>query len=257
VSPAKRFLLILGGVAFVVWIGMNVWMGPPGLSRDYLAKHDEEHDHYLDIIKSDEYKLYEQRPALHDPHGPDAPPEFAKDLALVEHYEANPEFQAEEHRIHRYGLFFDFFNAALVAILIVRFARKPLIDFLAAQAAGVRERIETAAQERQEAQQRRQRAEGKLAHLDEERERVAEETARRLDQELADLKEANERSAALLSRELADRKRQEVVAAHERVKRELVDETIERLAERCRAEQSAEREAQLVDQFVRDLEARV
>ncbi len=39
-SPAKRFLLTLGAVALVVWIGANVLMGPPGLSRDYLADHD-------------------------------------------------------------------------------------------------------------------------------------------------------------------------------------------------------------------------
>ena len=51
-SPAKRFLLTFAIVSLVVWIGGNILMGPPGLSRPYLDEHKAEHDHYLEIIKS-------------------------------------------------------------------------------------------------------------------------------------------------------------------------------------------------------------
>ena len=165
--------------------------------------------------------------------------------------------EAEQRRIGVYGLFFDFFNAGLVVVILVRFARKPLLNFLDEKVAQVRDRIESSAETRRTAEERRRRAEHRLAHLDDDRERIAEETARRLEHEMAELKRANERSLALLWQELADRKHQEIVAAKQQVKRELVNETIKRLVERYRAEQSPEREAELIDQFVRDLEARV
>ena len=256
-SPAKRFLLTLGAVALVVWIGGNVLIGPPGLSRRYLADHEDAHNRYIEIIKGDAYKLYDERPALHGPASAGAPPGFAQDIAFVEHYEANPLFQAEQRRVARYGLFFDFFNAALVVVIILRFARKPLLNLLDKKVAEVRDRIESAAQARQAAEERQRRAEHQLANLDDDRERIDEETARRLEHEMAELQQANERSLALLWQEMADRKHQEIVAAKQQVKRELVNETIKRLVERYRAEQSPEREAELIDQFVRDLGARV
>ena len=256
-SPAKRFLLILGAVSLVVWIGANLLLGPPGLSRQYLGQYKKEHERYIEVTKSLPYKLYTERPHLHGPGSPGAPENLAQNIVFVEQYEANPAFQAEQRRIGVYGLFFDFFNAGLVIVILVRFVRKPVLNFLDEKVAEVRDRIESAAQAREAAEERRRRADHQLAHLDDDRERIAEETARRLEHEMAALKRANERSLALLWRELADRKHQEIVAAKQQVKRELVNETIQRLVERYRAEQSPEREADLIDQFVRDLEARV
>jgi len=255
-SPAKRFLLIFAIVSLGVWIGANLLLGPPGLSRPYLRQYKQGHERYIEITKSLPYKLYSERPHLHGPGSPGAPQGLAENIAFVEQYEANPAFQAEQRRIGVYGLFFDVFNAALVVVILVRFARKPLLNFLEEKAAHVRERIESSAGARGAAEERLRRAEDQLAHVEDERARVAAETARRLEHEMAELKRANERSLALLWQELADRKHQEIVAAKQQVKRELVSETIKRLEERYQAEQSPEREADLIDQFVRDLEAR-
>jgi len=255
-SPAKRFLLILGAVSLSVWIGANLLLGPPGLSRQYLRQYKEQHERYIEVTKSLPYKLYSERPHLHGPGSPGAPDDLAPNIALVEQYEANPAFQAEQRRIARYGLFFDLFNAGLVVVILVRFARKPLLNLLDEKVAEVRDRIKSAAQARRTAEERRRRAEHQLAHLDDDRARIAEETGRRLEHEMAELQRSNERSLALLWQELADRKHQEIVAAKQQVKRELVNETIKRLVERYRAEQSPEREAELIDQFVRDLEVR-
>ena len=123
----KKFLMLLTAVALVGWIGVNWLLGPPGLSSEYLEKYHVSHEHYLEAIKNDEYKHYIQRPNLVtlEEH-----PHLQQRVAFVEEYTANEDFQAEQHRIHLYTLFFEVFNAALVVVLIVRLAKAPLLKFL-------------------------------------------------------------------------------------------------------------------------------
>ena len=259
-SDTKRFLLIFFGVALVVWIGINAVLGPPGLSNAYLYGEDgegglkTEHDHYLNIIKSDPYKLYKQRPHLHDPHAADAPEGLAADIEFVEHYEAGEVFQAEEHRRAFYDMLFDFFNAALVVIIVVYFGRKPLLKFLDEQLAELREKMETLAQARQSAEARKREAEDKLDKLSEEEAEIDAATDARLAKEMAELEESNQRSLEIMQRELEDRKRDEGQAAAMLVKEELVNQAIAKLIDDYKANDTAEQQADLIEQFAGDVE---
>src|SRR5690606_19399390 len=134
-TPAKRFLLGFLAFALTGWLTGILLFGPPGLSSDYLAQYHHDHEHYVEIIKSDLYKRYVERPAL---HGPDQLDEhdahlLSSYIPFAAAYEARPEFQAEQHRIHRLSLYFEFFNPLLVVVLVWRFARKPLANFFDGQ----------------------------------------------------------------------------------------------------------------------------
>lgn len=250
-SETKKFLLILAVASLAVWLGANMLIGPPGLSRAYLDKYKAQHDHYLEIAKSTEYKLYSQRPDLH----PDSCPQA--DIDFVAQYTANAEFQAEQRRQTLYDLFFDVFNMSLVVILFVRFGKKPFLKFVDEKIVDLREKVETAAEARRVAEQRRQQSEAHLAQLPDERKEVEEDTRKRLERELAELEEANQHSRQVIMRELADRKRKEEYAAATLMKRELVNQAIARMVERYRAQDSPEHQAALIQHFVGELEKRV
>ncbi len=247
-NPTKRFFLILAAVSLAVWIAGNVLLGPVGLSAEYRESHKAEHERYIEIIKSSGFKLYEQRPELNAEALP------AENVTFVEEYRANPAFIEEQHRIHLYDLFFDFFNAALVLIIAVRFGRKPIVNLLDTKIAELRERMESAAKAGQEAQERREHAEDLLNKFPEEEKRIQEQTDARIERELAQLAEANRNSLKLMAQELADRKEQEVRAAAMLVKRELADQAIDQLAQQYRETLSEERETVLIDRFASDLE---
>jgi F0F1-type ATP synthase membrane subunit b/b' len=260
VSNTKRFLLIFFGAALVVWLGINFTLGPPGLSSAYLYGEDGEggfkadHDHYLDIIKSGAYKLYEQRPHLNGPGQPGVSEDLAENIEFVEHYKAREAFQAEEHRRALYDILFDFFNAALVVVLAVYFGRKPLLKFLDEKIADLREKMEALAEARKDAEARRHGAEDKLARLSGEEQQIAAATEERLAKEMAELDEANQRGLEIMQRELEDRKRDEEKAAAMRVKEELVNQAIAKLIDDYKAKDSAEQQARLVEEFSCDVE---
>lgn len=253
-SPAKKFLLIFFGVALVVWIGANAVLGPPGYSRAYLDEYQTEHEHYLEITKSPYYKLYAERPALHPPDGEEAPHGFAEQVAFVEHYESREAFAIEQHRMHRYELFFEFFNAGLVVVLIWRFGRRPLANLLDAKIADLRERIESAAHARKTAESRLRKAETQLSQIPEEQARVAEQTQERIKRELAQLEEANELTLKVLSQEMADRKDRIQQSGRTRVRRELVKLAVARIEADYREGWDSTREAAQFEQFIEGLE---
>ena len=258
---AKQYLLGLAIVAVLLWVLGNVVWGPPGLSQAYLegvidAETGEvlqppkkaEHDHYLNIIKSDTYKLYAQRPWLHE--GAVHP----DDLQFVKDYEHNARFKKEQTRRFYYELYFDFVRVGLFLALVLHFARKPLLKFLDEKIAELRQRVEAAAQAREEAGKRKAEAEAKLAALPEEEARLERETRFRLDRELAELDEANRHSIEVMEREMADRVNAQEHAAAELVKRELVNEAIEALKREYKAEASPAQQHALIDRFTDELE---
>lgn len=250
-SPTKRFLLTLAAVSLVVWIAANIALGPPGMSRAYLDKHKADHDRYMEIIKSHAYKLYEERPELNKP---EVESDLEEDIEFVEGYEANPEFHGEMGRRATYGIFFDFFNMALVVILVLRFARKPLLALIDGQIAALREKMDTAAAAHKKAEERLRKARDKMDHLSDEKELVAKDMARRLKREMADLDVANEHSLEVTRKELEDRQRQEQHAAERLVRAELVNAAIDKLAHDYEARSTVERERVLVGQFADSVE---
>lgn len=257
-NPAKKFLLILATVAIVGCIAINVAFGPPTLSRPYLDQYKVDHDHYLKIIKSDPYKLHSERPTLHVPDDPNAI--TSQDLAFVETYLQGDDFKAENHRITIYDYLFDFFNAALVLVLIVRFAKKPIANFLDEQIASLREKMNRAKTERQTAETRRQDAETQIELIPHEQERIDDETKAQLTRDFAVMEEDSKKNIALLERERKDRINEEELAAEKAVKRELVDQAINRIVSRytqkTAASTNADHQSNLIGQFVRDLESK-
>lgn len=248
----KKFLIQLTGVALAGWIGVNWLLGPPGYSSEYLSEHGVAHEHYLEAVKNNEYKRYTQRPHLFDL---EERPELKQRVDFVSEYTATEAFQAEQHRIHLYSLFFEFFNTILVVVLAVRFAKAPLLTFLDNQIEELREKMSQSARSRKSALGRRAAIEEKLARIDDEELKVAAGTERRLEREMAELAEANHYSLGLQERETAERKKAELHKAELDVKRRLVDDAIAVLIEEARQRQTEASQEALVRQFARDVEA--
>lgn len=251
-SNTKKFLLTLATVAVAGWLAVNWLLGPPGLSSEYLAATQGKHEQYLEAIKSDSYKHYIQRPHLADLEND---PHLRHFVALVEEYESNSAFKAEQHRIHLYSLFFEFFNAGIVVVLVLRLAKAPLLQYLDGQIDELRDKINQAARSRKSAVGRRAAVEDKLAHIDEEELKVNATTEARLERELAELAEANHYSLGLHQRELAERKKAEIHAAELAVKRKIVETAMESLTAQIKSNQTAENHDRLIQQFATDLEA--
>ena len=116
-------MLITAAISLAVWVAGNMLFGPPGFSSEYLEQFKDEHEYYLSISKSEFYKKWEQRPHLNSPDHPDAPKDFAAKLEFIEKYTARHEFIEEQHRKHIYELYFEIFNALLVAAIVFFFAK--------------------------------------------------------------------------------------------------------------------------------------
>ncbi len=252
-SSAKRFMLTLASISFIVWIGGSILMGPAGLSKDYLENFGDHHDEYLEIIKSNEYKLYRQRPHLHEPGQPHVPEDFAQQLDFVETYTAQPEYQSELRRMHLYEVFFNVFNSLLLIAIIWRFARKPLLQFLDSGLARLQTRMESASEERRKSELRLLEAKEKLGHVDEERAKVLAETEERLNRELEALQEMNEQSLTMLDLEFTDRKQHEYHTAAMQVKSDIVNEAISQLENKYRNNLNEANQAVLLQRFIVDL----
>ncbi|MFM1919022.1 MAG: hypothetical protein RLZZ303_656 [Candidatus Hydrogenedentota bacterium] len=232
----KQFLMALFGTAFVGWILGNLLFGSPGLSSEYLAKYKHEHEHYLEVVKSDSYKRYIQRPHLfdmttaHDPH-------FEENLRFVEGYEHNPDLAAEEHRIERRSLFFDFFNAGLVVVLIARLAWPALRRFLDDGAKSIAQKIEDLKAAREESQARLREAEAKMAALAQTRDQLQTDTEAALIRELEEQRERHHARCEEVRRENEDQLRDAVNAANRRLRRELFDKALREIEEELREQQ--------------------
>lgn len=260
-SPAKKFIYSLLGVAFAGWLGANWFMGPPGLKRAYLEQYKAEHEHYLKVTKSNPFKLYLERPELNGPDSENDPGTLAVSIAFVKAYQERPEFIAEQRRILRRELFFDFFNAALVAILIIRFARKPLLDFLDEKIAMLREKVESSAQARAAAEERRAKVENQVADLPNEERRVAKQTEERIARELNELDKLNQHRIEIMKQEMGERREEQYHAAAIQLKRELVNQAMGRIAERYKTLELADakgpdalHQTMLLDRFATELE---
>lgn len=257
-SPTKRFLLGFFGFALAGWITGIVLFGSPGFSSKYLAQHHHDHEHYIEITKSDLYKRYLERPALNGPDRLDAHHAalLRGYIPFVEEYESRPAFQAEVHRIENLELYFEFFNPLLVILLVWRFGRKPLAGFLDAQIAALRERMDAAAAARIAAAARLEEANARVASLTEEQARVQADTAARLERELAELEAANKASLASMERELEERKQAELNRATQQLKKELVDAAMADVVRDLQAQRSPRNEERLLEAFLAGLERR-
>jgi len=248
-SPVKRFLLGLLGVYLVVAVLILGVVGPPQLSGEYLEEYQADHDRYLEIIHSPEYKRHIQNPELHPAEG-----ELAEDVAFVEEYEARPEFQAASRRRDISIFLFEVLNAGALLAIAIRFGRKPLLEFLDQQVADARKRLEWARENRRKAEERKKQAQEQLEGLEERRREITAHTQTVIEQERERIRNATEQNLAQIENETNERIRVEELRTTLRIKRELVEQAVAELRERYAAERSEETLAQLVDDFARHLE---
>jgi len=255
-TPGKRFLLILFAVAMIGWAAGNYLMGPPGFTSEYREANKHDHERYLQITKSDPYKRYAERPHLHGPDAPDAPPTLAAEIAFVAEYTGRADYQAERRRQQWYELYFDFFNSGLVVALALYFGRRPLLGYIDGQIQAIRDRIDKAAHMRHEAEALTRTVQEQVRALPDEEHRIALETERRIEKELSELAEANHYSLGLMERELVDRKEQQWLNAKRRMQREMVLQAVDGLKEQFAEAQPDAFHDDLVDEFADFLEQR-
>ncbi len=224
-------------------------LGPVGMSPDYLEKFEADHDRYIETTKLDDYKRYRQRPELNSPDE-----DLAARIAFVDEYTARPEYIAEQRRRTTYGLLIDFFKVGMVIFLVLHFARKPLGELVQGMIETVSEKIGQAQEERDSAAQRKHEAQAKLDGLPAQKADIETQTAERIEEMQREDALAIESRLANIEQETEDRRRQEEALARLELKRELVNQAIDMLAERFRQQTAQPEDAALIDQFVQQLE---
>lgn len=245
-SGAKRFLVGYFGVYLVVALMLNFFLGPPGLSENYLDKYKQDHDRYMAITKEDAYKRWRMRPELHP---------FYDYFGFAEAYESRPEFVAEQRRRALYDNLFDIFNVAMVVVLFWRFGRRPLAKFVHAQVNEVRHRIDRVEKHRTQAEKARLEVERKFEHIPEERAQANRETEQRIARERERIDDITQKGLALLEQELQDRKQYEETLAEKAVKEELVNEAMDLIMASYEGSRTSESENALLSRFLTELEA--
>jgi F-type H+-transporting ATPase subunit b len=151
-----------------------------------------------------------------------------------------------------YDLIMMWVNFGILAFLIVKYARKPLIGFLEGESRKTSEDIRRIEESKQQMDRTFQETVGSLdggrKRLDLIRERILRDGERRK-QEIIE-------SAQHESRLMLERTRQkidtQIAEAHLRLKRELIDRAVALALERLPAEITAEEQLRLVDRFVRE-----
>ncbi len=248
-GSVKAFLLSYVAIYMVVAIGMNITLGPPGMSREYLETYKSDHDHYIETTKRDDYKRWTERRELNPPSE-----SLQASIDFVETYESRPEFQAEEARRHKYDILFDIFNMSMVVILITRFARKPLIGLLDGMIDQVRQTLKKAETARNEARRRKAEALSDVNRLDQVQAEYVAETEKRIEDMRRDSALTTGESMSALNRETEDRKLNEAAMARRALKEELVNAALASLVQHVQENPSTQREDELIDSFVRGLE---
>jgi len=251
VNPTKRYLLKYFAVYIVIGLIANFILGPPGYSRAFQEKFKQELEYYKEITRSEPYILWKQRPELH--HLDEV---LEKQIAFVQSFEDHSAFKEEQRRRMYYQLFFEAFATIMLVVLLSRFGRKPLLNFLDQKISEVRDWVQTAQRTRTEAAEQKKAAEEKLRSLPEEKEQIDSQTAGSIEQQQAEIDKALNTTLEQIENETRDRKQEEQHAAARVLKEELVSASIDLLIKKYRAEASGESEANLVNRFIADLEAR-
>jgi len=256
-ADIKKFLKVYFSVAIGVWAIFAFTLGPGDLSCSYRKEFKEDHDRYLQIVKSVPYKRYLQRPHLNQPGAEGMPADFASQLAFVEEYEGREEFQKERWRSNFYTEFFKYFNAFLVLWIVWHLGRKPIIRLIDNQIRELRDKIAAAKNAREVAEQRKRTAMEKLEHIVQDESRILSEAEERIARETAELEAQQQRRLQIMNQELEDRKAEVEHSIAMALKAELVNHAVEELLAMYKAANNAGLQSKLVDAFTADLEKQV
>lgn len=272
-SPVKRFLLILTLVYFALGTAILIFFGPPGLSSAYRQQYQDDHTRYLAVTKSQPYTLFEELKPMagngrkyssvetlvdslfaEHPEFTISKKEFIEGIEFVEAYEQRPAFHHEEVRREWFGILFDWLNTLGVAVLVVRFASKPLGDLLDRRVAAVHSKLQKSREGREQAAQRLTTAKSQVDGLDGVTARLRQEGEDEWREITAQIEEDTRRGIAQLDRDGETRKSEEENLAAKQLREDLVREAINVFAERYAQRRSPEQEAHLIDGFIAELE---
>ena len=257
-ADVKKFLKVYFSVAIGVWAIFAFTLGPGDLSCNYKREFKDDHDRYLQIVKSIPYKHWVQRPELNQPGMEGVPEDFTQDqLDFVKEYESRETFRKENFRSSTYTQLLKLFNTILVIWLAWHLGRKPLLRLLDNQISDLKDKIAAARNAREAAAQRKRTAAEKLEHVAEDDKRILSEADERLVRETAELEEQQQLRMEIMKRELEDHKAEEEHAVLMAAKAELVNNAVDELLQRYKASDSVELQSKLVDAFTADLEKKV
>ena len=154
-----------------------------------------------------------------------------------------------------YDLVMMWINFGILAFLLVKYARAPLLNLLRGEADKTAAVLKQAQEGKEHVDQKVQET---LKELENARERLRE-TQERIIREGARQRQRIIDSAQQEGRLLLDRTRQkidvQIAEAHLRLRHELVDRAVAAALERLPAEITAEEQMRLVDRFVRDAQS--
>ncbi len=147
-----------------------------------------------------------------------------------------------------------FLNFAIMVFLLVKYGRKPLVDFLARYSSDIGENLDKNKSALASAEEEYQESEKKLADLGEKIEELEELTqaqARRVREKI--LEEAEEGSKLIISR-ARDQAGLEIRKARASVKTELVEMALDEAEKKIKEQLRPEDEERIIDEYVKRLD---
>ncbi len=225
-------------------LGLFLFRGP-GYSDAYKTAHGREHERYLRISETPEYRRYKERPHLNP-----LPATMKEDGEFAYTYEQRQDFRAERRRIMAYTLWFRVLNIVVVLALTVYFFKRPILSYFDQQIGAIRD--EYAETERILFEARKKQANAEKLHTiwPQKEKEIHLQSERALKESLAEVEQETEFARAQIARHAANRKEAERIAAAHAMKLELVNTAIRELETKYVREASPERLAKNVDLFV-------
>jgi F0F1-type ATP synthase membrane subunit b/b' len=232
-------------ILYIVGIAVGLAMfKSPSFSAAFRQEHGKELDRYFAIVKSEPFKLYEQRPHLYPLEG-----KLLEDAEWAEHFREMEAFEHEEHRIALYVRFFNVLNSTVFILYLVALIGKPLTGYLDVQIQAIRQKLGDAAAARAKAGERKTAARARLDAWPQEEAALNAETGAEIAHRVEEIATSEAEARATLERQVAERKQAELNVLARTIRKELVSEAVARLEERYKAEVSADELSRSVDQF--------
>lgn len=244
-SHRSFFIKLAVCYAVAAAAGLALFHGP-NYSGEYMAKHEADHEKYLEISETLEYQRFSQRPHLNP-----LPPEMEEEGKWAKEYAESHEFLAQHHRMMAYTLWFRILNALAVAALAVHFVKAPLLQFLDGQVKVIRDEFSETEKALAEAGNQHDEAATILSGWPEKEKEIQLRTERALENGLAKVDEETRFAREQIARDIQIRREAELIAAAQSLKLELVNAAMAELETKYMQEASGERLSQNVEQFVR------
>ena len=248
-SPVKKFFLIFFVLYLVGAVAIITVFKGPQISPEYMKANKADHQRYIEIVKSDAYKLHIERELLHPAEG-----QLADNVAFVQEYESREEYQREQGRANTFNMIFDFYNALAVVIIMVHFGKAPLLKFLDERIEAIERRIQRSEKARKEAEEKLTLAKTKIEGLETEKKKIEEMTNTDIEDEKKQIAAMTQENLKAIELEKEQRKRREIRQAAMKLKAELVELAVNDTAGYLSNNLTDTDQALLLDQFINRLE---